>query len=236
MKRPIPTLSDPEQEALNACDLFRDLAPEVQQEALRFYCAQRRSLQKGECLLRLGEPLPAFALVLSGRLQTFVDEADGERLIMSYVEPGECCGESLSYLQLPESPVYVMAMADTELLLLDTVNLRELRKCKSEKEQQLAERFFARLAQRTLDMNSRIRTLSQRTLQDKILTLLTQFRTAARREAPAETAQDAPFTIPFNHSAMAEYLGVDRSSLSRQLSVMREKGILDYHKNQFILY
>ena len=38
-----------------------------------------------------------------------------------------------------------------------------------------------------------------------------------------------------DRSAMAEYLNIDRSALSRELSRMKADGILDYYKNQFRL-
>ena len=41
--------------------------------------------------------------------------------------------------------------------------------------------------------------------------------------------------IPMNRNAMAEYLNVERSALSRELSNMKRIGIIDYHKNRFSL-
>ena len=32
---------------------------------------------------------------------------------------------------------------------------------------------------------------------------------------------------------MANFLGADRSALSRELSHLRKEGVLDYHRNQF---
>jgi Mn-dependent DtxR family transcriptional regulator len=34
---------------------------------------------------------------------------------------------------------------------------------------------------------------------------------------------------------MAEYLNVDRSALSRELSNMKKEGLIDYRKNRFII-
>ena len=34
---------------------------------------------------------------------------------------------------------------------------------------------------------------------------------------------------------MAAYLGVDRSALSRELSRMRQEGLITYQKNHFVL-
>jgi cAMP-binding proteins-catabolite gene activator and regulatory subunit of cAMP-dependent protein kinases len=34
---------------------------------------------------------------------------------------------------------------------------------------------------------------------------------------------------------MADYLNLDRSALSKELSRMKKEGILDFHKNEFVL-
>jgi len=41
--------------------------------------------------------------------------------------------------------------------------------------------------------------------------------------------------IPMNRNAMAEYLNVERSALSRELSCMKKEGLIDFHKNTFRL-
>ncbi len=43
------------------------------------------------------------------------------------------------------------------------------------------------------------------------------------------------FNLPFDRSDMAVYLGVNRSALSRELSLMKKEGIIDFYKNSFSL-
>ena len=43
------------------------------------------------------------------------------------------------------------------------------------------------------------------------------------------------FTIPFNRQQLAEYLGVDRSAMSNELSKMQKEGMLTFSRNQFCL-
>lgn len=44
------------------------------------------------------------------------------------------------------------------------------------------------------------------------------------------------FDIPHNRQELAEYLCVDRSAMSSELSKMRAEGILDFQKNHFVLH
>lgn len=48
-------------------------------------------------------------------------------------------------------------------------------------------------------------------------------------------ADSSDFEIPFDRQQMADYLNLDRSALSKELSKMKSDGILDYRKNHFVL-
>jgi CRP-like cAMP-binding protein len=41
--------------------------------------------------------------------------------------------------------------------------------------------------------------------------------------------------IPFNRQQLADYLNLDRSALSKELGRMKKDGLIDYHKNKFII-
>ena len=43
------------------------------------------------------------------------------------------------------------------------------------------------------------------------------------------------FDIPYNRQQLADYLNVERSALSNELSLMRQDGILRYDKNHFVV-
>ena len=44
------------------------------------------------------------------------------------------------------------------------------------------------------------------------------------------------FDIPFDRQQLADYLGVDRSALSAELSRMRRDGLISYRKSHFVLH
>ena len=48
-------------------------------------------------------------------------------------------------------------------------------------------------------------------------------------------AGSAHFTIPYNRQQLADYLAVNRSSMSKELSKMQEDGLITYRKNEFTL-
>ncbi|MNR32141.1 hypothetical protein D3C85_1497010 [compost metagenome] len=92
--------------------------------------------------------------------------------------------------------------------------------------EQLLGNLFDSIAERALELHDRNDCLIMPTIRDKVLTYLTR----VMREAGTET-----FTIPFDREAMAEYLDVDRSALSRELAWMKRDGLIDFYRNEFKL-
>ena len=43
------------------------------------------------------------------------------------------------------------------------------------------------------------------------------------------------FTIPFDRQQLADYLAVDRSAMSNELSKMQKDRLITYHRNEFTL-
>ncbi len=207
-------------EILRSCALFSGLTDRELDYALDFFSAAERSYKKGDFLNRIGFPLPAFGLVLSGGIQVYMDDIDGNEMIMANVAPGGTFGESLCYLGL-DAPVYIRAMSETAILWLSTARMRHPEQ-ENPLDCALSVRFTAMLARRTLSMNDRIQILSKSTMRGKLIAFFTQY-----------SKLGSTFTIPFSRADMAVYLGTERTALSRELSRMKREGIIDFHKNTF---
>ena len=63
-------------------------------------------------------------------------------------------------------------------------------------------------------------------MREKVLAYLRRETARAGRSAVA---------LPLDRAAMADYLHVERSALSRELSRMRRDGLIDFYKNRFQL-
>ena len=73
-------------------------------------------------------------------------------------------------------------------------------------------------------INNKIDIIGQKTTKEKILALLKIYGSYGEL-----------FSIPYSREEMAKFLCVDRSALSRELSKMRDEGILKFRKNYFEL-
>ena len=122
--------------------------------------------------------------------------------------------------------VSVVSAEETEILLIDCRKI--IRTCSS------ACLFHSRLIQNMLQILARKNTCADpETGADG--------QADNKRKAPglsvcrsAESRSNS-FMIPFNRQELADYLSVDRSAMSAELSKMRSEGLLGFDRSRFAL-
>ncbi len=146
--------------------------------------------------------------------------------IVTLLEKGSVIGVLLAARQERESSVFVQAVDDAAVLLIpfDKLIARCERACP--KHEVLLRNYIAAIADKGLVLHERISCLIMPTVREKIMLYLRQASQERRRRV---------FDIPLNRNNMAEYLNVERSALSRELSAMKRDGLIDYHRNSFRL-
>ena len=73
----------------------------------------------------------------------------------------------------------------------------------------------------------KIEVILKRTTRDKLMTYLM---------LESKTHGTNTFEIPFNRQELADYLEVERSGLSVEISKLKNEGIISAEKNKFTLY
>lgn len=214
-------LSDKDLEILARNPLFAGLDREKALRALALLRAEKAVCERGAVLRPVGAPVNRFGIVLRGAVRVCSDDIEGNRMIMAEVEPGVSFGESLCFLETRESPVYMFAGEDLELVWLETAALFSPGADAFRTE--LQRRFTAALAEKNLSMNSRIQVLSKLSLRGKLTAYFAEL--AAAQGSPV-------IRLPMNREDMAAYIGANRSALSRELARMKQEGLIDYRRNE----
>lgn len=202
---------------LVSLDLFQGLSEEKVQEQLLALRGQKTNVPKGSVLLREGERTERCGILLSGRLQGERVDEDGVLSVISTLSPGMMFGDILIFSDRP-APITLTAVTDSRVLWLGPVDLARV-------DPQLLKNLLSIIGNEYWALHQKIRYCSIVSLRKRIYTYLSD------REKKA----GEPFLLPFDRNGMAAYLNADRSALSRELSRMKQEGILDYHKNRFRL-
>lgn len=211
--------------SLQTSVLFQGQALEDIAAMLGCLGAERRSYGNQAQILQPGDRLEAVGLVLRGRVHVIQADFWGNRNLLTEAGPGQAFAESYACAGAPLG-VGVEAAQACEILWVPV--RRILAPCSSQCafHGRLIRNLASALAQRNLTLSDKLNHLTKRTTRQKLLSYLS--REAQRQGGPW-------FDLPFNRQQLADYLSVDRSALSAELSKLRREGILDYHKNHFCL-
>ena len=90
----------------------------------------------------------------------------------------------------------------------------------------VVQNLLGELAVKNLRLGEKLTHMGQRTTRAKLMSYLS---------AEAQRLGKYEFDIPFSRQQLADYLAVERSGLSLELGKMKKDGLLDFHKNHFIL-
>lgn len=207
--------------------LFAGIPSEKLPELFSLLNAAERQYAKGSYLISAGEAVSSFALLLSGAVQVFMDDIDGNHIVMANVSAGATFGEAMACCRTAESPVYAAALQDCRVLWLRSDTLLDPSFYTDPSLACFCRNFIQTVSARTLQFNDRIQVLSKKSIREKLITFFSQ---QIQRQKSRE------IVLSMDRNALADYLGVERSALSRELSRMRDCGMIDFRKNHFTIH
>lgn len=214
------------QDVLSQAALFHGIARENYGALLDCLEARTAAYRKGETILEAGVPARAVGILLSGAAQLVRDDIAGDRHILSALEPSDVFGESYAAAETEELPFAVVATHDVKALFIPYARITKGCANACSFHTRLIQNLMGILAQKNIQLNQKLEHLSKRTTREKLLSYLME---QARRQGGRY------FRVPFNRQELADYLMVDRSALSNELSKLRAEGVLEYYKSEFKL-
>ncbi len=214
-------------EVLRLAALFRGIEESDLQPLLSCLSAKHIRYEKGQAVFLCGEKMERFGIVLSGQVHVVQEDYNGNRSILAKIGEGNLFGESFACCtEIQTLPVSVIATTESELLFIECSKLATPCTNACAFHGKLIQNMLNIVSMKNIDLTQKIEFISKRTTREKLLTYLS---------AQAQKAGSDCFNIPFNRQELADYLSVDRSAMSAELSKLRDDGILNFHKNQFEL-
>lgn len=211
---------------LKKCPLFLDVTEESIIPMLECLEAKTDIFNKNFTILSEGTPAKYIGIVLSGSVRITRTDYYGNRSILGNICEGELFSEAFACIQMTSMPVSVIANEKSEIIFIDCSHI--LHTCQKDcpHHQQLVYNLMKVLASKTVMFQQKIEIISKRTTREKLLTYLT---------ICAKKNNKNSFKIPFNRQELADYLEVDRSGLSSEISKLRKENILECNRNYFKL-
>ena len=206
--------------------LFKTMSAEETKKAVEYLKGRVLDYKKGTYIFQRSEKIKNIGLVIKGEARVEREDYYGNRSIIASIGQGDIFGEVYACLENTSLGVNVLAVKDSKILMLNMD--------KAELEKGFNQEFYAHIIQNLISilafkaysLNRKIEHITKRSTREKLLSFFSE---------QAVLSQSSSFDINFNRQELADYLCVDRSAMSLELSKMSKDGIIAYNKNHFEL-
>lgn len=213
-------------EIMRNCPLFQGIDDESLSRMLTCLGAKREKFEKRNDILSEGVRAKDIGIMISGEAQEVRLDYFGNRSIISEISSSEVFGEDFACAEAGELPISVVATEPCEVMFIDCAHILHTCHNNCGFHQQLIYNLMKILASKTLKFHERIEITSHRTTREKLLAYL---------DIESKKQGKRSFEIPFDRQELADYLEVERSGLSAEISKLRSEGMIKSEKNRFTL-
>ena len=204
--------------------LFDGICPEDRACMLGCIGYHLRSYRKGEIIVFEEEQVRYVGLVLSGAVDMIKEDLWGGKTLLLRMGADELFGETFACGSDTSSSVTFVVAEDADILFLPFHKVMHTcaRTCLFH--YRLIENMVRVIADKNRELLRKVEVISKKSLREKILAYLS-------REAEVQGSRYVE--LPLGRQELAAYLCADRSALTRELSAMKEDGLIDYDRNCF---
>ena len=184
--------------------------------------ATKKKIKKNESILKNGARVNNVYIILSGTVKVIKESIEGKENILAKLGTSEIFAEVFACANISHSPVTVTAIEESEVLLIDYNKV--VKSCSSACVYHtiLIENMLKLLARKNLMLQQKVEIISKRTIRERLMIFF-----------DIERKNENKFTITFSREALADYLCVDRSAMSNEISKMQKENIIKCNKNEF---
>ena len=185
-----------------------------------------REYKRDEIVFHAGDIVRDIGIILSGKLHIVKDDVWGNSNIIAEASDGEMFAEAVVCGGLGALPVTVVAIVDTRVCFIDFHRIVSTCSSACVHHNLLIRNMIGVFARKNIMLTVKMEHITKRTTREKLLSYLSE---------QSESQKSRSFTIPFDRQELADFLSVERSALSAEMSKLKADGMINYKKNQFEL-
>ncbi len=181
-----------------------------------------KTFRKGQLLHTEGERCRALEVILSGRVVVERITREGNLMTIAAFQRGDCIGGNLLFSSDPVYHLAVTAKQTSQVMVIPRETLFDL----MQENPGFLTRYLQEVADNAQVLEGKLRYVVNLSIRQRVLNFLNaeQRRQGSRR-----------VILPSSKTALAAQLGVQRSSLSRELQRMREEGLILFDRHSITL-
>lgn len=214
-------------EILKKSPIFEGIPKEKYNNVLNCLNASTHSFQKRETILNIGDYSKMAGIVISGMIELVYYDENGNQININHISDSQIFGADRACSKQHQSTIELRALTDCKIIFLDFERLLDVDSSAPvcPHKARVTTNLLMVFADQNQFLNQKMRVLSQKKLRDKIKVYL--------QTLPMDSKN--AITLPFNRQELADYLYVDRSALSRELSRMSDENLISIRKSKITI-
>ncbi|WP_294727182.1 Crp/Fnr family transcriptional regulator [uncultured Fusobacterium sp.] len=206
--------------------IFYNLKKDEIINILKFFNYSKEDFEKNNFIFEIGKPISKIGIILSGEINIIKEDFWGNRNILNKFKSGEIFGEVFALAKVSPNNILVETSQNSKILFLDLTNFSIDNENNSSEILKFLSNIFKISLKKNILFTEKLEHITKKTIREKIISYLSTEALKNRSNS---------FFIKFDRQELADYLFVERSALSRELSSMKKDGLIEYNKNYFTL-
>ena len=207
---------------LKRCILFKDIKYEDFSNFLNMSNYTIKKYPEGNVVVIEGGNCEELGILLEGLLEVQTFYPSGKLLTFAQLRPVEIFGEAILFSKVNKFPATIGAIKDSKIMFIKKEDLIScLTNC-----HKFMENFLELLSNKLLILNKKVKMLSLESIRKKIENFLME---------EYKKQGSKIIKVSLSRKEMAEHMGIQRPSLSRELIKMRKEGIIEFDKKVIII-
>jgi CRP-like cAMP-binding protein len=209
---------------LKNCALFRGIGETDFGHLIKCLGAQMKNYKEEESVFLSGDEINFIGIIVSGVVEIRKESLAGNKHIVALLGPADIFAEGIVCTRNRISPVTVGVKEDAKILFIPYERI--IKSCGNSCifHISLIQNMMVILGEKNVKLNRKLELLTLKGMRDKLISYLL---------SEANEHNSSMFQIRLNQTELADYLNVSRTSMCRELSRMKEEGLIDYYRNSF---
>lgn len=204
--------------------LFQNITEEERERILQCSKSKRRKVAAGTYVFEQGEKPSRLFLLLEGRVQICKDFTSGKRDVLYQVEAGSVFGEIFLFGNREQYWYDAVAATDSVILEMPWDFFYHFCSKACEHHKQLTQNMLEILSENNFTITRKLHIVSTASLRERISIWLID-----------SMDERGCVELNMNREQLADFLGVARPSLSRELMRMQADGLIEVSKKSILV-
>lgn len=209
---------------LKNCALFRKIEEKELANLMTCLGAGVKSFHTDEYIFFTGDVIGAVGIVISGMVEVMKENLAGNKHIVAFLGPADMFAEGIVCTAKRVSPVTVRVKDDAKVLFIPYERI--IRSCGNSCtfHISLIQNMMVVLGEKNVNLNRKLELLTLKGMREKLAYYLIN---------ESNEKGSKMFQIVLNRTELADFLNVSRTSMCRELTRMKDEGLVDFYGNSF---